>query len=134
MQGVAQLDSPNGKRMLTVSRNLLESDLADSAAKMAALGDATRRQILELLVSGPNSVAEIADQLPVSRPAVSQHLRVLSEAGLVVHRTEGTRNIYQADPEGIDALRGYLDGLWENALQQFKAKAERPARATRRRR
>jgi DNA-binding transcriptional ArsR family regulator len=69
-------------------------------------------------------VADIAQQLPVSRPAVSQHLRVLKKAGLVTLRTEGTRNIYQLDPEGLAALRDHLDSLWQTALEQFKAKAE----------
>lgn len=93
--------------------------------QMAALGDATRRKIVEVLLVRPSSVADIAQQLPISRPAVSQHLRVLKDAGLVTLRSEGTRNIYQMDPEGLAALRDYLDSLWETALDQFKRKAER---------
>jgi DNA-binding transcriptional ArsR family regulator len=92
---------------------------------MSALGDPTRRQILELLARAPSSVVDIARQLPVSRPAVSQHLKVLKEAGLVVHRAEGARHFYQADPEGLAVLRKYLESLWESALEQFKREAER---------
>jgi DNA-binding transcriptional ArsR family regulator len=92
---------------------------------MSALGDPTRRQIVDILSIHPSSVADIAQQLPVSRPAVSQHLRVLKEAGLVTLRTEGTRNIYQLDPEGLAALRDHLDSLWQNALEQFKTAAEK---------
>jgi DNA-binding transcriptional ArsR family regulator len=92
---------------------------------MAALSDATRRQIFEILSVGPSSVANIARRLPVTRPAVSQHLRVLKDAGLVTLRTEGTRNIYQLDPKGVAAMRDYLDSLWQTAMEQFKIKAER---------
>lgn len=93
--------------------------------QMAALGDATRRKIVDVLLVRPSSVADIAQQLPISRPAVSQHLRVLKDAGLVVLRSEGTRNIYQLDPQGLAALRDYLDSMWETALSQFKTRAER---------
>ena len=99
--------------------------MTGSSTKMAALGDATRRRILELLAEAPASVAEITDQVPVSRPAVSQHLRVLSEAGLVVHRVDGTRHLYQADPDGLAELRTYLDSLWETALGKFQADTDR---------
>jgi DNA-binding transcriptional ArsR family regulator len=99
--------------------------MTGSSNKMAALGDATRRRILELLTANPASVAEITDRVPVSRPAVSQHLKVLSEAGLVIHRVEGTRHLYQADPDGLAELRQYLDSLWETALGQFQADAQR---------
>lgn len=105
--------------------------MSASSNKIAALGDATRRRILELLAQMPASVAEITDQVPVSRPAVSQHLKVLSEAGLVIHRVEGTRHLYQADPEGLAELRKYLDSLWETALGQFQADT-RKAGASRR--
>jgi DNA-binding transcriptional ArsR family regulator len=91
---------------------------------MAALSDATRRQIFEILSVGPSSVGDIARRLPVTRPAVSQHLRVLKDAGLVTLRTEGTRNIYQLDPKGVAALRDYLDSLWKTSLDQFKKQAE----------
>lgn len=89
-----------------------------------ALGDRTRRQIFELLVERPRSVTEIAQGLPISRPAVSQHLRVLKQSRLVQVRPEGTRRIYQVDPEGLAALREELDGFWGKALENFKQIAE----------
>jgi DNA-binding transcriptional ArsR family regulator len=103
--------------------------------QMAALSDATRRRVFEILSGGPSSVADIARRLPVSRPAVSQHLRVLKDACLVTLRTEGTRNVYQLDPDGVAAMRKYLDSLWQTALEQFKATAERssPPRKEKRR-
>jgi DNA-binding transcriptional ArsR family regulator len=95
--------------------------------RMAALSDATRREVFQMLAAGPSSVGDIARRLPVSRPAVSQHLRVLKEAGLVTARAQGTRHLYQLDPSGIAALRDYLDALWQTALDQFKREAERSA-------
>lgn len=92
---------------------------------MDALGDRTRRAIFEQLRSGPRAVGEIADELPVSRPAVSQHLRVLKEAGLVTERREGTRRLYRLDPDGLGELRDYFDRFWDAALADFKAAAER---------
>jgi DNA-binding transcriptional ArsR family regulator len=92
---------------------------------MDALGDRTRRAIFELLSSGPRAVGEIADELPVSRPAVSQHLRVLKEAGLVTERRNGTRRIYRLDPDGLAEVRDYFDRFWDAALAEFKAAAER---------
>src|SRR5437764_10621331 len=91
----------------------------------AALADPTRRTIFELIAERPQAVGELAGDLPVSRPAVSQHLRVLKEAGLVVDQPDGARRIYQVDPDGVDALRGYLDQFWNQALTAFKAAAER---------
>jgi DNA-binding transcriptional ArsR family regulator len=91
-----------------------------------ALGDPTRRAIFERLADGPCSVGELAAGLPVSRPAVSQHLRVLKEAGLVFDRPEGTRRLYQLDPNGLGALRAYVDRFWSQALAAFKAAAEQP--------
>jgi DNA-binding transcriptional ArsR family regulator len=91
---------------------------------MDALGDRTRRAIFEQLRKGPRAVGQIADELPVSRPAVSQHLRVLKEAGLVTERRNGTRRIYRVDPEGIAGLRAYFDEFWNEALAAFKAAAE----------
>jgi DNA-binding transcriptional ArsR family regulator len=91
---------------------------------MSALGDPTRRAIFELLADGPRPVGEIARDLPVTRPAVSQHLKVLKEAGLVTDRQIGTRRLYQLDPEGVGALRAYLDRFWNRALRAFKAAAE----------
>ena len=89
-------------------------------AGIAALGDATRRAIFELLADGPHPVGEIARDLPVTRPAVSQHLKVLKEAGLVIDRQNGTRRLYQMNPEAVGALRAYFDGFWNRALASFK--------------
>jgi DNA-binding transcriptional ArsR family regulator len=91
---------------------------------MDALGDRTRRAIFEQLRSGPLSVGELAAELPVSRPAVSQHLRVLKEAGLVKERRNGTRRLYRVDPNGLGELRDYFDDFWSEALAAFKAAAE----------
>src|SRR5438094_9733016 len=90
---------------------------------MDALGDRTRRAIFEQLRNGPRAVGEIADELPVSRPAVSQHLRVLKEAGLVTERRNGTRRIYRVDPDGLGELRAYFDEFWSEALAAFQAAA-----------
>ena len=91
---------------------------------MTALGDETRRAIFELLADRPRAVGEIATHLPVSRPAVSQHLKVLKAAGLVVDRPAGTRRIYQVNPEGVAMLREYLDTFWNRALVAFKQTVE----------
>jgi DNA-binding transcriptional ArsR family regulator len=91
---------------------------------MDALGDPTRRAIFERLRARPLSVGEIAEGLPVSRPAVSQHLRVLKEAGLVTERRNGTRRLYRLDPDGVGELRDYFDDFWTDALAAFKAEAE----------
>ena len=93
---------------------------------MDALGDPTRRAIFERLGAGPRAVGELADELPVSRPAVSQHLKVLKDAGLVVDRPQGTRRIYQLDPQGVGALRAYFDSFWLQALTAFKDAVENP--------
>jgi DNA-binding transcriptional ArsR family regulator len=94
---------------------------------LEALGDPTRRAIFERLVGRPSSVRELADVLPVSRPAVSQHLKVLKQSGLVVDRPEGTRRIYRVDPAGVAAMRAYLDQMWDAALAAFaRAVEERP--------
>jgi DNA-binding transcriptional ArsR family regulator len=110
---------------------------------IAALADPTRRRVFERLRRGPQPVGRIAAGLEVSRPAVSQHLRVLAGAGLVRVRQEGTRRIYGVEVRGLDELRRYLDEFWEDALRAFKAEAERdlppprrgpsPPRARRRR-
>lgn len=92
---------------------------------MDALGEPTRRVIFERLRGGPRSVGDLAAELPVSRPAVSQHLRVLREAGLVTERKEGTRRLYRIAPSGLAELRAYLDSFWTEALAGFKAAAER---------
>ena len=91
---------------------------------ISALGDATRRTIFELLAEGPRPVGEIARELPVTRPAVSQHLKVLKEAGLVIDRADGTRRLYQLNPEGVGALRAYFDRFWNRALAAFKEAVE----------
>ena len=93
-----------------------------------ALGDPTRRAIFERLADRPRAVGELALDLPVSRPAVSQHLKVLKDAGLVLDRPAGTRRIYQLDPDGVDALRAYLDQFWSKALTAYKAAVEQPTR------
>ena len=98
------------------------------ATAMEALGDATRREIMEKLRGGPRPVGEIAAGLPVSRPAVSQHLRVLKEAGLVTERKDGTRRIYGVEPKAIADLRAYFDSFWEQALAAYKGAAERKGR------
>ncbi len=94
------------------------------ATALAALADPTRRTVFERLGSGPKPVSEIARGLPVSRPAVSQHLKVLREAGLVSDRTEGTRSVYSIDPKGLGALRTWLDRFWDVALENFRIEAE----------
>jgi DNA-binding transcriptional ArsR family regulator len=91
----------------------------------AALGDPTRRRILERLRTGPKPVGAIAAGLSVSRPAVSQHLKILKEAGLVQEETQGTRHIYQVDPRGLGPLRAWLDQFWDHALEAFRAEAEK---------
>jgi DNA-binding transcriptional ArsR family regulator len=91
---------------------------------MSALGDDTRRAIFELLADGPRPVGELARQLPVTRPAVSQHLKVLKDAGLVIDRQEGTRRLYQLNPDGVAVLRAYFDRFWNRALMAFKEAVE----------
>jgi DNA-binding transcriptional ArsR family regulator len=98
--------------------------MANAYDGFAALADPTRRAIFERLARRALAVGEVAEGLPVSRPAVSQHLRVLKDAGLVIDRAEGTRRVYQVDPAGVQAMRGYLDKFWDRALAAFKAAAE----------
>jgi DNA-binding transcriptional ArsR family regulator len=93
-------------------------------AQLDALGDATRRTILELVAQTPRAVGELADALPVSRPAVSQHLKVLKDAGLLTVRRNGTRNIYAPDPAGIAVLRAFVERFWHDALVAFTRLAE----------
>ena len=95
-------------------------DVARSETIFDALGQGTRREILALLKTGPMAVGEIAGRLPVSRPAVSKHLRVLSEAGLVEHTTTGTRNVFQLDQSGFEAARDFLERFWTVALDNFE--------------
>lgn len=91
-----------------------------------ALGDPTRKAIFELLLDHPRAVGELASELPVSRPAVSQHLRVLKDAGLVVDRPVGTRRIYRVEPDGLAGLRADLERFWGKALAAYKAAVEQP--------
>ena len=92
----------------------------------AALADPTRRTIFELVITRPRAVGELAELLPVTRPAVSQHLKLLKEAGLVVDRAEGTRRIYRANPDGLREMRAQLDRFWNQALANFKELVEQP--------
>ncbi|HEX6263261.1 MAG TPA: metalloregulator ArsR/SmtB family transcription factor [Actinomycetota bacterium] len=91
---------------------------------LEALGDRTRQAILDILLDGPRSVAQLSERLPVSRPAVSQHLRVLAQAGLVGYTTRGTRHLYHVHPEGLAELRAYVEQFWARALAAFEAAAE----------
>jgi DNA-binding transcriptional ArsR family regulator len=91
----------------------------------SALADPTRRAIFERLARGPRAVGELASEFPVSRPAVSQHLRVLKDAGLVADRRDGNRRLYRVDPRGVEAMRAYLDSFWSDALAAFQRAAER---------
>lgn len=90
------------------------------AEMLAAIGDPMRREIFERLTEGPVAVGELAGALPISRPAVSQHLAVLKHAGLVFERQQGTRRLYQVDPEGFAELRAYLDVFWDRSLASFR--------------
>jgi DNA-binding transcriptional ArsR family regulator len=98
--------------------------MANISAALSVLGDPTRRAVFERLARGPRSVGEIARGLPVSRPAVSQHLRALRTAGLVRGRRAGNRRIYQIDPKGLEAVRAYFDRFWTQTLAAFKGAAE----------
>jgi DNA-binding transcriptional ArsR family regulator len=93
----------------------------------AALADPTRRKVFERLASGPQAVVDLARGMPVSRPAISQHLKVLKDARLITDRAEGTRRIYEIDPHGLGQVRAWLDQLWDQALLSFKAEVERVA-------
>ena len=94
------------------------------AQQLDALGDPTRRAILERLLQGPLPVGELARDFPVSRPAISQHLRILKQARLVVDRPAGNRRLYELNPAGVDALRNYFDRFWDQALAAYKRAAE----------
>ena len=100
----------------------------DTNGALDALGDPTRRQIFESLRGGPRSVGELAAGVPVSRPAVSQHLRVLKRAGLVRDSRDGTRRLYRIDGGGLASLRDYFDGFWGEALDRFAAEARKENR------
>ena len=94
------------------------------ARAFTALADPTRREIFERVATRPRAVGELAEELPVSRPAVSQHLKVLGDAGLVTARADGTRRIYTLDPQGLTGLRDYLEGFWQRSLTAFATAAE----------
>jgi DNA-binding transcriptional ArsR family regulator len=94
------------------------------AQQLDALGDPTRRAILERLMNGAQPVGELARNFPVSRPAISQHLRILKRAHLVVDRPVGNRRLYELNPRGVEALRAYFDRFWDHALESFKRAAE----------
>ena len=98
------------------------------ATVLECLSDPTRREVFEKLRSGPQSVGVLAQGLPVSRPAVSQHLKVLKAAGLVTDRSEGTRRVYYVDPDGLGELRRWIDRFWGDALESFKQEVERTSR------
>jgi DNA-binding transcriptional ArsR family regulator len=93
-------------------------------AQLDALGDPTRRAILARLLEGPAPVGKLAQDFPISRPAISQHLRILKDANLVIDRAHGTRRLYQLNPDGFDSLREYFDQFWSVALNAFKEKIE----------
>jgi DNA-binding transcriptional ArsR family regulator len=95
-----------------------------AAAALAALADPTRRQLIERLKAGPRAVGDLARGVPVSRPAVSQHLAVLKAAGLVRDIADGTRRVYEIDPKGLGAIRAWLDDMWGDALGRFGAELE----------
>jgi DNA-binding transcriptional ArsR family regulator len=99
------------------------------ARRFAALGDPTRLQVFTLIARSPLSVAEVAERLPVSRPAVSQHLKVLADAGLVQRESVGTRNLYRPDTDGVATMRDFIDSLWDVGLARFKAHAEALAKS-----
>jgi DNA-binding transcriptional ArsR family regulator len=94
---------------------------------LGALGDPTRRAIFECLVKEPMAVGQLAEKLPVSRPAVSQHLKVLKQVGLVNDQADGTKRVYRVDPAGVMAIRGYLDAMWSQALAGFQQSAQQIA-------
>lgn len=107
------------------------SNQSAAEAALDALGDPMRRRLLELLHAGPRPVGELAQQLPIGRPAVSKHLRVLEGAGLVRHRSEGTRNLYGLAPEGLTGVQQWLVGVWDTALAAFADYVQAEQRSTR---
>lgn len=100
--------------------------MANHSAILTALADPTRRAIFELLAQSPSPVGELARELPISRPAVSQHLKVLKSAGLVTDHAAGTRRVYAIDPAGIAAIRDYFEQFWQQTLARFRAAASHP--------
>ena len=106
--------------------------MADQNLAFKALADATRRDVFERLAAGPKAVGELAEELPVSRPAVSQHLKALKDAGLVTEQRDGTRRVYRIDPAGLGKMRAWLDRFWDTALDAFQAEVMRTAKHERR--
>lgn len=100
--------------------------MTNHAAALTALADPTRREIFERLAKAPSPVGELARELPVSRPAVSQHLKVLKSAGLVIDHASGTRRVYSVDPAGVAVIRDYFEQFWQQALARFQAAASNP--------
>jgi DNA-binding transcriptional ArsR family regulator len=98
------------------------------AKALTALADPTRRSLFERLRAGPASVGDLAAELPVSRPAVSQHLKALKIAGLVTDKPDGARRVYYIDPDGLGELRRWLDQFWDDALEAFKKEVEKPTK------
>lgn len=115
-----------GTRQGGVTRRGTASSMAYGNA-LTALADPTRRRIFERLRKGPRPVGKLAAGLPVSRPAVSQHLKVLKEAGLVQEERDGARHVYSIDPKGLGQLRAWLDQFWDSALDAFRAEVEKTA-------
>jgi len=100
--------------------------MTNPSAVLTALADPTRRAIFERLAQSPSAVGELAGELPVSRPAVSQHLKILKSAGLVTDHAAGTRRVYSVDPAGLAAIRGYFEQFWQQSLARFSAAASQP--------
>jgi len=117
----ARAASPSHAMSVSDSLRLVTADLA---AQLAALADPTRREIFERLAEDPCPVGRLAEQVPVSRPAVSQHLKVLKDAGLVSDERHGTQRIYHLNPDGVGSLRAYLDTFWVRSLHSYKAAIE----------
>lgn len=105
--------------------------MTNHAAVLTALADPTRRAIFERLARSPGAVGELARELPVSRPAVSQHLKVLKSAGLVTDHAAGTRRVYSVDPSGVGVIRDYFEQFWQRSLARFRAAASQPVKEQR---
>ena len=121
----------NGQSTRTVRIDAPAIPPVESEALLDAIGDRTRRSILLQLRDGPQPVGELARRLPVGRPAVSQHLKVLKDVGLVTSSPDGTRRRYELDPAGIGALRAWLDSLWDRALDAYRSALEQPEESQR---
>ena len=128
IRGLLFLDSWAGWNLSACVSATLPSVNTYEVDEWTALGDPTRRAIFASVVERPRPVGELARELPISRPAVSQHLKVLKDAGLVIDRRDGNRRIYRADPDGLAALRAQLERFWTQALANYKAIVEQPAK------